>query len=305
MQASGVVQQHLDRAQAGVVQAREGDGQALAHRLQRRARDGRCRCLLDHLLVTSLHRAVALEQRTHLSMLIADHLEFDVARRLQPPLEVHRVVTEGAPGQRAGALDGRGQSLRAIHAAHADAAASSARLDQQWVAHLLGERAQVVLIARDRSARGKHRHPGRRHRAARVELVTHQFHQRRGGADEADPGLLHAACKLRVLGQEAIARMHGIATGLRAHPHQRVLIQVALARRTRPDAVALACVAHIRQLRIGLRVDDHVRDAQPIERARNAHRGHPAIGDQHLVEHQRLPCPLVATPTSSTGTLTG
>ena len=67
------------------------------------ARGGR---FLNHLLVPTLHRAVALTQIDGVAVLIGEHLDFDVARVLEEFLHVHRWIAERGVGFGTGGGDG-------------------------------------------------------------------------------------------------------------------------------------------------------------------------------------------------------
>ena len=54
------------------------------------------RGLLDHLLMTALHRAVALEQVEDVALLVGRDLNLDVATVLDESLHKHVVVTKGS-----------------------------------------------------------------------------------------------------------------------------------------------------------------------------------------------------------------
>ena len=66
----------------------------LAHRLAHFGRDeGRGR-LLDHLLVAALDRAFALAEIEDVAVLVAEHLDLDMARALDELLDEDAVVAE-------------------------------------------------------------------------------------------------------------------------------------------------------------------------------------------------------------------
>ena len=50
--------------------------------------------LFQYLLVTALHRAVALEQVHHVAVGVAEHLDLDVTRALEVALDQHAIVAE-------------------------------------------------------------------------------------------------------------------------------------------------------------------------------------------------------------------
>ena len=75
-----LVEQHLDRAGADIVdRLRPRDGRR-AHRLAQRFTDGWTRRLLDQLLMPALHRAIALAEMQDISVSIAEYLKLDVTR---------------------------------------------------------------------------------------------------------------------------------------------------------------------------------------------------------------------------------
>ena len=99
---------HLEEVEARrrVEQELAGAGVHVAGRLRRRdgrrahacaqlRRDGHARRFLDHLLVPALHRALALAERDHGAVLVAEHLDLDVPRAVDVLLDVHGVVAEG------------------------------------------------------------------------------------------------------------------------------------------------------------------------------------------------------------------
>ncbi len=74
----------------------------LAHGLARLGVEQRRGRLLDHLLVAALDRAFALAQVDDVAVLVAQHLDLDVARVLDELLDEHAVVAEARLGLRAG-----------------------------------------------------------------------------------------------------------------------------------------------------------------------------------------------------------
>ena len=89
---------------------------------------GRGRRLLDQFLVTPLDRALALDERHHGSVLVAEQLHLDVPRPDEPPLEVHRRVAERRGGLRARGTHGARELRRIDDRAHALAAAAATAL---------------------------------------------------------------------------------------------------------------------------------------------------------------------------------
>ena len=74
--------------------------------------DGERRRLFDDLLVPSLDRALALDKRHDGAVLVAEELDFDVARADQAPLQVDGRVAECAAGFRPRRGDRGGEVAR-------------------------------------------------------------------------------------------------------------------------------------------------------------------------------------------------
>ncbi len=120
----------LDRARADVAdRLRRFDG-GLPHRgsaLGGHAGRGR---FLEHLLVASLHRAVALEQVDAVAQAVGEDLDLDVARLQHVLLDQDAVVAERALRLALARGERSGEVLALVDPAHALAAAAGARLDQ-------------------------------------------------------------------------------------------------------------------------------------------------------------------------------
>ena len=74
-------EQELERAGIDVSELPAGPLDRCLHRLARLGREGGRRRLLDQLLVSPLDRALALTQREHSALAVAQHLDLDVPRR--------------------------------------------------------------------------------------------------------------------------------------------------------------------------------------------------------------------------------
>ena len=101
-----VVEQKLDRARVGVGDApRDRDG-CRGKGLAQRRRHGRC--FFEDLLMTSLDRALPLDERQHRALFVPEHLNLDVPRVCQPALKVDRGLTERGTGFRPHREEGTG-----------------------------------------------------------------------------------------------------------------------------------------------------------------------------------------------------
>ena len=147
-----LVEQELDRAGVGVAHRLRDRRRGRRHAPPQLRRDRERRALFDDLLVAPLDRALALDERQHGAVMIAEQLHFDVARRHDAALEIDRAVAEcrlrlGSRGaKRARQIGGRRDH------AHALAAAAGHRFQHQRIADALGDLPDLVIGALDRSA---------------------------------------------------------------------------------------------------------------------------------------------------------
>jgi hypothetical protein len=208
-----VLEQELERARAAVADLLAGGRTALADALDDAPRDARCRRFLDDLLVPALHRAVALEQVNGVLVLVGQHLDLDVPGIPEELLHVHLGIAERRLRLGARERHRRHERSFGVHDAHSPSAAAAGRLDDHRIANrardlddLLRILGQRTLGARDAGyARLEHRHLG-------ADLVPHQPDGVGSRADEHEPGALDLFGKIRVLGQESVARMNRLAS---------------------------------------------------------------------------------------------
>ena len=165
-------EQELERARVDVADRAAGALGRGLHLLAQLGRERGRRRLLDQLLVAALDRALALAEREHVAVRVAEHLDLDVPRGRQHLLDVERRVAERRLG-----LGRRGAERvleigRRLDEPHALAAAARRRLEQHRVADLRRGRARG--LDRRRALRPGHgRHAGRLHRLPRRDLVAH------------------------------------------------------------------------------------------------------------------------------------
>ena len=219
----------FDRAGALVVHGLGERDRLLAHGLAGGVADEGRRRFLDHFLVAALDRALALPQVDAVAVRVAQHLDLDVARLLDELLDEDAVVAEAV----AGLVAAGGVPLEGLLVVVRDpqplAAAAGRGLDHHRVADLLRD-LDRILGALDRGVvagdgvdlRGAGELLG-------GDLVAHRRDRRVLRADEDDAGLLDLARELGVLGQEAVARVHGLRAGVLAGRDDLVHHEVGLA----------------------------------------------------------------------------
>ena len=272
--------EHELRGAGAAVADRAGKGdRRLAHGgAQLRVERGGGR-LLEHLLVASLDRAVALSERHDGAVRVREQLDLDVPGPFDVALAEDGAVAEGrlrlAGGRRERVVELAGRT----HDPHAASAAACGGLDDERVADLV------------RLARGDHRHARLGRDALGRELVAAEPQRPRRWTDPGDPGGHDRVGEVRALRQEAVARMDRVGSRLACGAH--VLCGVEVGR----DRDGLAGRARVE--RAGVVGSGH-RDRAPPEfvaRPEDAH------GDLASVRHQHLPDRAHRETLKSAGTL--
>ena len=143
----------------------------------------------------------------------------------------------------------------------------------------------VDVLDRPRRA-GHRRHAGLLRQAPRRGLVAHLADLVAAGADEGDVGGLADIGELGVLGEEAVAGVDRVGTGDLGGGDQIRDLEVGGAAGRRPDAYVIVGEAHVQRFAVGLAVDRHRGDPELPARANHPQGDLPAVGDQHLLEHQ-------------------
>ena len=283
--AGALLDDELHRPGADIVHGLRRRHRGAAHLPAHGLGHARRRRLFQHLLVATLHRAVALEQVDVVAVRVAEHLDLDVTRALHQFLDQHGVVAEAADGL---ALAGRQRGLevgRLFHRAHALAAAAGARLDQHRIADAVGFRGQQhrILV---RAVIARHqRHAGLFHQLLGFGLQAHGLDRRGRRADEDQPGLSAGPRERLVLAEEAIAGVDGLRTGGLGRLDDALPAQVAVFGRAAADVHRLVAGAHVHGVRVGVRVHGDGLDGHAA-----CGGGHPAgdlatVRNQYLLEH--------------------
>ena len=104
--------------------------------------------------------------------------------------------------------------------------------------------------------------------------------------DECDLVLVENIRETRVLGQKTVAWMNGVSAGDLACSDDRGNVEIAVARRRRPDAYALIGQLDVHRVLVGGRIDRNGRDAELLGRTQDSERNLAPVGDQDFIEHR-------------------
>ena len=280
----------LDRARADVAyalgQRDRGFVQLLSHLLIER----RGRRFLHQLLVAALDGAVALTEMHHVAMAIAEDLNLDMAHLGKEPLEIDRAIAEGGFRLPIGLAEESLERVRIVGDAHAAPATPRARLEQHRKADFRRRLAGDAGIVKGGIGAGHHRHAEPGGRLARLRLVTHEADGFRRGADESQTFRLAGLGECRVLGEETVPRIDGVAAPALGDMQQRGNVQIALRRGRRPDADRVVRNPAMGRIAIGLGIDRGGFNSQSPADAGGTQGDLAPVGDEKML-HVRYPLP--------------
>ncbi len=279
------IHEELDGAGMRVIDAARQLQRRLAERLALlwcQVRRGRP---LDHLLIAPLHRAVALEQMHQIAVLVAENLHFDVAGADDHLLQIDLVVAESCRRFPAGDFDGRRQLSLAVDGAHAAAAATPTGFQHQRIADLGRLFATFVDVVRQGAGGRYHGYTDPLGERAGGNLVAQFAHDFRTRSDEQDAGFAAGFGKVRVFGQEAVARMDGIHLRQLGDADDVVDIEIGLdGLLAGADQIALVGLGAVQGQAIFVGVDADGTDAQFAGGAHDANGDLGAVGDQDAAD---------------------
>ncbi len=274
----------LDGARADVPDRACGLHSGPSHALARVRVEQRRRCLLDDLLVPPLQAALPLTEVQAVTVGVGEHLDLDVPRRGDEPLDEQPVVAERPARLAPRRLHRLRKALGGGHHPHPLAATTGRRLQQHRIAHPVGGRrhgihpGHVTLPGDHGNARGGHGVLG-------ADLVAHRLDRRRGRSDEHDPGVGAGAGEGGVLGEEPVAGVHRLRAGVHGGAHDVRYGQVTPRGLGRTDPDGDIGLGDVPGVGVGVAVDRHRADPHPAQRGDHPDGDLAPVRDQNRVEH--------------------
>jgi hypothetical protein len=168
--------------------------------------------------------------------------------------------------------------------AHALAASARDCLEQHRITRFVSGRARLVEL---RGALGSRhdRDSSGNHLLLRCRLVAHARH-RLGRRPDEDELVVETGCgECGVLREEAVAGVDRLAARRRRGSDHRRDAEIALVRRSGPNADGAVGEPRMQRALVRGRVDRHGFDAELVQGANHADRDLASIGDQDAVEH--------------------
>jgi len=285
IEAAVCAHDQLDRAGRIIAHSACQGDRLFTHRAAHLGRDEWRWRFFDHLLVPALDRTFAFAQIEDGAMLVAQHLDLDMARLLDEFFDEHPIIAKARQPLAAHAVEILAHVAFRPGKTHALAPATRRRLHHHRIADVAGDRDGMFGRFNFADETGDDAHPGSGCQLFRFDLVAHRCDRPRRRADEDDAGLGTGAGEAFAFRQEAITRVDAIGPGFPRGLQDEIGAQIAFGGRRRTEPHGFVGHLHMRRLRVGIGID---RNRLQPHFPRGAH--HPArdlatVGDQYLFQH--------------------
>ena len=241
---------------------------------------------LHDLLVAALQRAVTLAEVAHVAVLVGEDLHLDVLGLHEVFLDEDVVIAEGLARLVLDELERGDDVLGHLAQAHTAAAAAGCRLEDDGEAEADGLLECLLPVAQGLGAAGDDRHAAFHGDLLGRELVAHLAEHVARRPDERDAGLFTGAGKVRVFGQEAVARMDGVDAAALGQVDDLGDVEIRTQRAlVFTDEIRLVGAGAEQTQFVFLGVHGHGVDTEVIARAEDTHRDLAAVGGKDLVEN--------------------
>ena len=288
IEATVLVHEKLERPRIRVLHRLGGVDHDAPHLPAELVGESHRRCFLDELLMPPLNRAFTLAQMHDRPVLIAEHLELDVSRRVDVLLEVDVADAERGFRLALSRLYRMTQLAGRPHHPHPTSAAAGRRLDDDGIADVLGDLERLLLAFDGPIAPRQDRDAGFLHDAACPRLVPHEADDLRIGTDELDVAGFAYLGEVGALGKKAVPGVDRVGAGDLGSADDRRDVQIAVGAPRRTDADVLIGKPHVERVLVGLGVDCDGLDAELATGINDAHRDLAAVRDEDLLEHHRV-----------------
>ncbi len=275
----------FDRSRGIVVHGFCKRDRLFAHLAAGRFVEQRRRRFLDHLLIAPLDRTFTLAEINHIAVLVAEHLNFDVAGIDDEFFDEDPVIAERRFRFGLGEAKAFGDLGSRMRDPHSLAAATGGGLDHDGIADLVGDLDRMFFVLDDAEVARHRRDFCFRGGFFRFDLVAHGGDGAGIGSDEDDSRLGERARKGFALGQEAIAGMHGLRAGLAAGLDDLVHHEIAVRSRRRPDQNRVIGHLDVERVPVSLGINRDRLDPHTAGSLDDPAGDLAPIGDQNSFEH--------------------
>ncbi len=168
---------------------------------------------------------------------------------------------------------------------HPLAAAARGGFYHDGITDAVGNLHRVPFVGDDAKVARHGRDIGLRGCLLGFDLVAHSGDSARVGSDKDDTGLAQHARECFALGQEAVARMHGLRAGLAAGLDDLLHHEIAFGRGRRPDQNRLIGHFDVECVAVGFGIDGHGLYSHAAGSLDDPAGDLAAVGDQNSFEH--------------------
>ena len=212
------------------------------------------------------------------------------ARLLDVFFDVDAAVLESVFGLLLGGLEARQQADVVAGHAHAAAAAAGRRLDEDRVAHLVGQLQGLGVGVDQPFAAGHDGHAGFLGEFAGFVFVAQEPHRLLWRADELDVAGPADLGEVRVFRKKAVTGMNRLDVGDLGGADDPWDLEIALGRRGGADADGLVGEVEVRSAAVGLAVDGHDLDAEIPAGADHPQGDFATVRNQDALKHKKSEC---------------
>ena len=222
----------------------------------------------------------------HVAVLVGEDLHLNVLGLHEVFLDEDVVIAEGLARLVLDELERGDDVLGHLAQAHTAAAAAGCRLEDDGEAEADGLLERLLPVAQGLGAAGDDRHAAFHGDLLGRELVAHFAEHVARRPDERDAGLFTGAGKVRVFGQEAVARMDGVDAAALGQIDDLGNVKIRTQRAlVFTDEIRLVGAGAEQTQFVFLGVHGHGVDTEVIARAEDTHRDLAAVGGKDLVEN--------------------
>ena len=243
---------------------------------------------LDHLLVAALQRAITLMQVNRFAVIVAKHLNFNVAGVEDVFLDQHGGIAKTGLALARGSGKVFGKIGGVIDAPHPLATAARAGFDEDRIADFGGAFGQKCRVLVGTMIARHNRHARLLHQRLGGILQAHRADGTGAGADKGQARSSYFIRKIGVFRQKAIARMDGLRAGLQRRLNDDIAQQIAFAYRCCADAHCLIGQSHMAGIGIGVGIDGDRGHAHFTSGVDDPAGDFATVGDEDFREHHSI-----------------
>src|SRR5262245_16956004 len=238
--------------------------------------------------MAALDGAFALAEVNHVSVVVAEHLDFDVALVVDVFFKVDAAVFERRLGLGSGRVVSVEEFVLIVGDAHASPAAAGRGLDQHRIADPPGLFDGGVFVFDQAFAAWRDRHARGLHRSLGLRFIAHRPDDFGRRADEAYVAFAADLGEVRILGEKSVPRMYRVDVGDFGRRDDLRDVQVALRRGRGADANHFVRELYVQGVAVGHGMHGDGFDAEFTTGPDDPAGDFTTVGDKDFFEHKSV-----------------